>query len=421
MMRLGIRYWWAQNRVVLVVLFCLFNGSSAHATENLVISFMISSGSQRTFWEAEVIKKFKDANPDIAVTQIVRAQDEYKSNFIHMLQTEPVDVAFWFAGERLNQVVNQGLVRPLDDPLLRAGIAKGFVDSTISATSIKGSTYGLPLSYYGWGFYYRKSLFSRLGLKPPTRWADFLEVGRALQVAGIAPTAVGAVEGWPAAAWFDYLNLRINGIEFHRKLLSGEVRFTDAKVRVVLMQWKHLLDLGFFLKETLDKPWDAPLPLLYRNKVGMVLMGGFASAKFPPQMADDIGFFPFPTLVANVPMAEDSPLDVLVLPKIGKNPDAATRFLLFLTNSSALNVYNAKVNQLSPLRSFRASSSNAGEVQALQSAKAISFYFDRDAKPHLVAPAFAAFKQFMIFPFDVDKAILALDASSHGDPLRPKP
>jgi multiple sugar transport system substrate-binding protein len=149
----------------------------------------------------------------------------------------------------------------------------------------------------------------------------------------------------------------------------------------------------------------------------MVLMGGFASAKFPPQLADDMGFFPFPNVVATMPMYEDAPLDVLVLPKTGKNANAAHRFLVFLARSGVLNTYNARANQLSPLKSFQASAQNAGEVAALHSAKAITFYFDRDAKPQLVEPAFMAFKQFMTAPFDVDQAVTALDrAGSAGSP-----
>ncbi|OYU46630.1 MAG: hypothetical protein CFE44_01105 [Burkholderiales bacterium PBB4] len=401
---------WRMSLVVWVgVALC----TAAWGSESLVVSFMISSGNQRTFWENDVIRKFKEAHPEVAVTQVVRGQEDYKTGFVQQLKTDAVDVAFWFAGERLQHAVEQNLLRPIDDPQLKAGMSRNFVEAAVGATTVRGSSYGLPLSYYAWGFYYRKSLFSSLGLKPPAQWAEFLEVGRKLKAAGIAPTAVGAAEGWPAAAWFDYLNLRTNGIDFHRRLLTGEARFTDPKVREVMLQWKRLQELGFFMPETLDKTWDAPLPFLYRNMVGMVLMGGFASAKFPPQLASDIGFFPFPAMVQGVPQFEDAPLDVLVLPRSGKNPDAARKFLLFLSQSAALNTYNDKVQQLSPLKSFQPSEGNAQEVQTLQSAKAIAFYFDRDAKPHLVEPAFAAFKQFLLPPFDVDRAIAMLDRANH--------
>jgi multiple sugar transport system substrate-binding protein len=395
---------WARRLGVGLFMAC----TAAWGGESLVVGFMVSSGNQRTFWDTEIIQKFKAAHPEVQVTQIVRGQEAYKAGFSHMLQNEAVDVAFWFAGERLVQAVDDQLLRPLEDGEVKSALARGFVESTVAATTIRSKVYALPLSYYGWGFYYRKSLFAQLGLQPPTTWAGFLEVGRKLKAAGVAPTAVGNADGWPAAAWFDYLNLRINGLEFHRKLLAGEARFSDPKVREVMAQWKQLQEQGFFLRDTQDKAWDAPLPLLYRNWVGMVLMGGFASAKFPPHLAQDIGFFPFPGIVANVPQYEDAPLDVLVLPKAGKNAEAAHRFLVFLATTGALNSYNARANQLSPLKSFQASALNAGEAAALKSAKAIAFYFDRDARPQLVEPAFKAFKQFMEPPFDTEQAIAAL-------------
>lgn len=114
--------------IVWVGAVCLWVSTSAWAGENLVISFMVSSGNQRTFWDTEVIQKFKLANPDVQVTQFVRGQEAYKAGFSQMLQNEAVDVAFWFAGERLSQVV----------------------ESTVAATSIRSKIYALPLSYNGW-------------------------------------------------------------------------------------------------------------------------------------------------------------------------------------------------------------------------------------------------------------------------------
>ena len=35
---------------------------------------------------------------------------------------------------------------------------------------------------------------------------------------------------WVASGWFDYLNLRINGAQFHRELLAGKHSFDAAEV-----------------------------------------------------------------------------------------------------------------------------------------------------------------------------------------------
>jgi len=386
--------------------------SSTQAAQSLTISFMISSGTQRTAWQTEVINRFSEANPDIQITQLVKSQEQYKAGFTPMLSAQDVDIAFWFAGERLQDSVKKGLLRPIASVDLRAAMRNGFDIAALASTTIAGTSYAVPLSYYGWGFFYRKSLFAQLGLTPPTTWAELQTAGKRLQAAGITPAAVGAQDGWPAAAWFDYLNLRINGIEFHRRLLAGEVRFTDPKVRNVFVHWQALLKQGFFRPDTMVQAWDAPLPYLYRNRVGMTLMGGFAAAKFPPEMVADIGFFPFPKVVESIPKYEDAPLDVLVLPTRGKNREATERFLAFLATSPALNRYNATLGNISPLKSFSANEQVASrELQNLREAKAIAFFFDRDAKPYLVEPALEAFKKFMQPPFDIDTAIRSIDAA----------
>lgn len=46
-----------------------------------------------------------------------------------------------------------------------------------------------------------------------------------LKNAGITPITIGAANKWTSAAWFDYLNLRINGLDYHQRLLQGEIPF----------------------------------------------------------------------------------------------------------------------------------------------------------------------------------------------------
>ena len=44
-----------------------------------------------------------------------------------------------------------------------------------------------------------------------------------------------------ASGWFDYLNLRINGADYHRELLAGERSFTDPEVVAVMEQYARLI------------------------------------------------------------------------------------------------------------------------------------------------------------------------------------
>lgn len=397
----------------LLVLLSLPLAPRVHAaSQALVVDFMVSSGVVRSAW-SKLLAAFESLNPDIKVVANEFPQEAYKRDFIRRLKREPVDLAFWFAGARLKEAGRQGVLRALDDAELLQRMRARFTPATMGAVEEGGHVYGAPISYYQWGFFYRRSLFAGLGIQPPQDWDEFVAVCERLRKAGVTPTAVGAQNGWPAAAWFDYFNLRSNGRAFHRRLLAGEISFLDARVRSALLPWREMLARGDFLADALDEDWDATLPFLYRKSVGMALLGAFAAAKFPQQLAADIGFFPFPQIKPRVPRVEEAPLDVVVLPAQGRNPAAAMRFLRFLAEHDALNTFNRELSLLSP----RADApSETDEIRRagrnlLDQATGLTFFFDRDARVDLVAPAFAAMSAFLRPPYDLDRFLRQLESA----------
>jgi multiple sugar transport system substrate-binding protein len=384
------------------------------AAEQLVIDYVVSTGGQRTAW-VHIIDQFTAAHPAIKVVSNEFTQEQYKRNFTTRLKTEKVDLAFWFAGERLHDAVKRKLLSPLDAGQLAFLLKKEFAPATLEGTRIDGQVYGFPLSYYAWGFIYRKSLFDRLGLRPPATWSEFLNVCKRLKAAGVTPLAVGAKSGWPAAGWFDYLNLRINGIEFHRRLLRGDERFTDPRVRKVFDVWGDLLRKGYFLEATMDLDWDRVPPYLYRDQVGMMLMGTFVGSRFPATIAADMGFFAFPRFAPGVPQYEEAPLDVLVLPANGANRRARKLFLAFLAESGALQ-QRSEINQtVSPQGGSHALPGSLSHTThaILNRAAGLTFFFDRDAKEALIEPTFDGLRQFLKPPHDTDQTVRAIDRALH--------
>ena len=83
-----------------------------------------------------------------------------------------------------------------------------------NAVSWQGHVYALPYSYYHWGLFYSRSTLQKVGLQPPVNWSELLQSCKILRQHGITPLVLGAKEYWPALAWFDYLNLRLNGLAF---------------------------------------------------------------------------------------------------------------------------------------------------------------------------------------------------------------
>lgn len=387
---------------------CGLPGACA-AAEQLVIDYIISSAAQRTAW-VHIVHRFAAANPDIEVHHNAYAQEPYKRDFTNRLKTGKGDVAFWYAGERLREAARAKLLAPVEDDLVDLMLKRRFTPATIEGTRFDGAVYAVPLYHYAWGFIYRKSLFAQLGIHPPTTWSEFLKACEQLKAAGVAPLALGAEFGWPAAGWFDYLNLRINGIDFHRRLLRGEERFTDPRVRKVFDVWGDLLRNGYFLSTTMNQDWDRVLPYVYRKQAGMMLMGTFAAARFPPGMADDMGFFAFPRYSAEMPMYEDAPLDVLILPATGVNRKARKRFITFLIESGVLRTLT-ELNFTVPAQQDDAIPSKIQEASAaiIQNADGLTFFFDRDAKSSLIEPTFDGLRQFLQPPYDADRAVRGIE------------
>ena len=83
---------------------------------------------------------------------------------------------------------------------------------------------------------------------------------------GIEPFAIGTRDLWPAAAWFDYLDLRINGLAFHMALMDGRVPYTDPRVRAVFAAWRELLARNCFSANHASASWQESQALLYQGK-----------------------------------------------------------------------------------------------------------------------------------------------------------
>ncbi len=130
------------------------------ATHPLVIDFMVSSGQQRTAW-AVLINTFAALNPDLSVVANEFQQEDYKRQFAARLGAEPVDLAFWFAGARLREAVGKGLLRPIDDRDTQQVLGLRFATASLDALEYGGKLYGVPVSYYPWGFFYHRPVCVR--------------------------------------------------------------------------------------------------------------------------------------------------------------------------------------------------------------------------------------------------------------------
>ena len=151
-----------------------------------------------------------------------------------MLLSDQYDILYWHAAERLFEYIEQDKIASINDIISTKEIDGMFDRAVIDSISFEENTYALPMSYYQIGFYYHKPLFSKLGITEPHNWDEFLADCEVLKQNNVSPIYIGTKSNWPATAWFDYLNLRLNGIKFHQDLIQGKASYLDMRNHNVL-------------------------------------------------------------------------------------------------------------------------------------------------------------------------------------------
>lgn len=383
---------------------------SVNANEHKVTLGVLTGRSiDRTVY-TEMLSRHTAAQPQIIFDHVVADDKGYKLEIKNWLTSHRVDISYGQAGTQLCNLAEEQLIAPLTDFWQKNQLDSGFSRSFKLAVSCGDQIYGIPLSYYYWGFFYKKSVFKKHGVTPPKTWQQLLQVIEKFKRVGIKPFSIGTKNHWPSAAWFDYLNLRLNGLTFHISLLKGEHSFEDPRVTKVLAHWKQLLDADSYIdnKEKID--WLQSMPFVYRELSAMILTGSFLANIIPDNMRDDFDFFRFPIINADVPLYEEVPTDLYILNALSANKVAAIEFLKLSSSAQNQSWLAAKLGYLPPHQHARVSVDKFAQLglKHINQSAGFSQYFDRDASPNLAKHGPTVLADFMQDK-NIDKAIMRLE------------
>lgn len=380
------------------------------SARTLVINANTSDPAPRAAWTAAVAG-FQRENPDIEIKFNVYDHESYKRSIRNWLTGGSPDVVFWFAGNRMRGFVQRKLLTDISS-LFSAEVTAVLPRPAIDLVSVDGRQYGVPYSYYQIGLYFRRDLFERAGLNDaPRDWHELVAACRKLKADGVEPIAIGSKDLWPTAAWFDYLDLRINGHAFHMDLMRGAVPYTDGRVRALFLKWQELLELGCFAKNHASLSWQESQALLFQGRAAMMLIGNYIVPNFPPDVRDRMDFAPFPAISPGVGRFEDAPLNSIHIPTGARNKDDAKRFLAYVLRADVQETINRTLLFLPVNRkSAVADDRFLQKGQALlTNAEALAQFFDRDTHEDLATIAMKGFQEFMINPGRLDAVLAGIE------------
>ncbi len=273
------------------------------------------------------------------------------------------------------------------------------------------TVYALPYDGDSHMMYYRKDLFAKYDIAVPKTWDEFVAASKTLKDNGVTPFTIGTKYLWTAAGWFDYMNLRVNGLDFHIDLMDGKVPYTDPRVKAVFAKWDELVKPGYYLDNHASYSWQEAQPFLYNGEAAMYLMGNFLAANFTDEVRPNMGFFQFPVIDPSVPKAEDAPMDTLHIPSKAKNKEDARKFLAFVAQPDIQTMINESLLQIPTNNKATPKDDeylNAGVVMLNEAAGTAQFY-DRDTDPSMAKEGMKGFQQYMVHPDRIDKILKKLE------------
>jgi len=342
------------------------------------------------------------AKAKTGVTTKINTTDHntFQNNITSYLQGTPDDLATWFAGYRLQYFANQGLLDPIDD--VWDSIGGNFPDVAKKLSKgVDGHYYLVPIYNYPWVVHYNKSTFASKGYEIPKDWDAFIALCKQMKKDGLTPLAFADKDLWPALGMFDILNMRINGYDYHMKLMQNKAAYTDSEVTKVFDQWRELMP--YLQSGANGRIWQDAAKTLESKQAGMMFQGtNQVAAQYVTDKKDikDLDFFAYPAI--NPAYGQDymdAPADGFIMPKKAKNTKGAKKVLEYIGTKQAEIAYlkydqwdvGLASNLVAP--TYNAIQKKSAQMIAQQ--KAVAQFGDRDTDPAMATALEQAIQKFI--------------------------
>jgi len=378
----------------------------------LSIQFGVAEPAQREAFTA-LVNDFRAANPDVEVRLALMDDAAQRQSLPASLAGDaPPDVFNGPAGDAMRAQARRGELDDLSD-LWKANTWWNTFPATVA--SVGDRQYAVPYQVYPWGLFFRHDVLERAGLREaPRDLSGLLTACSKLRRAGFTPIALGARDGAAVAAWFDFIDLRANGFDFHAQLLDGKASYNDSNVRRSFLMWRQLIDARCFDANAAALDSRGAQSLLFAGRAGMVLAGTVFSTDIPAIVRPQVDFVRFPTIDSGLASSEPVSTDAFLVAARARNKAEARRFLSFAAGSAqqaklARALGSLPANRYAPV---------AGSVLDLDSYKVLSEAkanvvsgYDRGVPADMARAGVKAFQDFLAQPGQMYPILDRLDAT----------
>jgi raffinose/stachyose/melibiose transport system substrate-binding protein len=279
--------------------------SSPAAAQTIVDWVYIEANPDAVAVMESIARAYEAEHPDVQIRMQYLENEAFKAKLPTMLQSgDAPDIFYSWGGGVLAEQVRGGVLRSITEKV-DAEWQSWIAPSALSAFTVDGEIYGVPVATSLVGFFYNKAMFEQAGVDAEAiqTWSDLMAAVDALKAAGLTPLTVGGQEGWPQHFYFSYLSARIAGHEKLHAALRGEGEgFTDPAFVEAFTKLKELADKEPFQDGWLASGASQSQGNFGNGKAAMVLQGNWArsgqanNSEDGKGLEDDLGWMPFPAV-----------------------------------------------------------------------------------------------------------------------------
>ena len=291
-------------------------------------------------WQDWWIETFDlDSNNSYEITPFADTSS-FQATVRQSLRADPPGLFTWWAGYRMKDMVDAGLVEDLS-PIWDKYIAAGQVSPDLAkAFQFDGKTYAVPSLIAFWPMYYNKLVYAELGLNEPKTWEELESNFEKIKASGRTPVGQTIEGRWPAFIWFEEFLIRSDP-DFYEDLVEGRAKYTDPQVEEAFLTWKSWMDkgwmddgsaaFGFTTGDSMNNSFS-------KGEVVHMLVGTWFASTVTGggiKEGDEWGYFVLPNKNASLPPSVIFEAGPIMVAKNAKDKDAALDAIDFWMSEAA--------------------------------------------------------------------------------------
>ena len=302
----------------------------------------------------ELNAAFMEENPNITIERVSRSFEDLQTTLpLALTGDDAPDVVQANNGRPImGAFVEAGLLLPLDDYAAQYNWTERFPDSVRATASYspdgvtfgEGSLYGLAQQGELVGVYYNRAKLDELGLEVPETWEDFLAAAEAATEAGEVALPFGNIDQWPG--------IHVYGAVMNRNVPTEDIRhlgfgtagadWTSEDNMAAAEEIVSMVDAGLFNEGFNGADYDTVAAEFGEGNGVFLIAGTWLLPDLVAALGDDLGFMLPPPREGQPNVATGATSLPFAITSAAENPDAAARYLDFLTSPEAMQLVTEK-------------------------------------------------------------------------------